>query len=137
MRQGRRAFSLLEMLIVVAILGLIATLVFNRLGGTFGESKVKITQTALANATVAVEQFYLQVGRYPTAEEGLIVLLEKPEDAENWKGPYFSKRVLPRDGWDRELLYELDPDFGFILKSYGADGTPGGEGENADLDNRQ
>ncbi|MEO1057842.1 MAG: type II secretion system protein GspG [Actinomycetota bacterium] len=102
MRQGRRAFSLLEMLIVVAILGLIATLVFSRLGGTFGESKIKVTQTALANAAVAVERFQMDVGRYPNAEEGLSVLLEKPEDASNWNGPYFSKRVLPRDGWDRE-----------------------------------
>jgi len=134
----RRGFSLLEMLIVVAILGLIATLVFTRLGGAFGKSKVKVTQTALASATTSVEQFHVDVGRYPTEEEGLEVLLTEPEqDAEKWDGPYLSKRVLPRDGWDRQLIYERDEDFGFVLKSYGADGEPGGEGENADLSNRE
>jgi len=133
----RRGFSLLEMLIVVAILGLIATLVFTRLGGAFGKSKVKVTQTALASATTSVEQFHVDVGRYPTEEEGLEVLLTEPEqDAEKWDGPYLEKDYIPKDGWDRAFEYDPGESGRYVIRSLGADGRPGGEGEDKDIDNR-
>lgn len=133
----RRGFTLLEMLIVVAILGLLATLVFTRLSGEVGQSKVNVTRTQINEVASAVERFNLDVGRYPTEEEGLSVLIEAPAGGlDGWEGPYLGKRVLPTDGWGRELVYESDEAFGFVVRSHGSDGEPGGEGEAADLDNR-
>lgn len=138
MSRGRRGFSLLEMLIVIAILGLIATLVYNNLGGAVGESKVQVTRTQIETAASAIEQFHKDVGRYPTAEEmrGFRALIDQPQDAPGWNGPYLSKDKEPSDGWKRALVYELDEKWGFRVKSLGADGKAGGEDENADLDNR-
>lgn len=131
-----RAFSLIEMLFVVIIIGLIAALVVPNLGKAFGKSQVKTTTAQLANLSDAVENFRLDVNRYPTEQEGLQALIEKPETAEGWAGPYLDKRTLPTDGWGNEFIYKRDPDFGFIIISHGADGVQGGSGENADLDNR-
>lgn len=129
-------FSLLELLIVVAILGLLAALVFGRLGGELGESKVKTTRVQLESLSQAVDRYQLHVGRYPTEEQGLAALIEQPDDAESWKGPYLGKTAVPTDGWNRPFVYEHDEQFGFVIRSLGADGAPGGEGENADIDNR-
>ena len=138
MSRVRAGFSLLEMLIVVAILGLIATLVFNNLGGSMSKAKVKTTQTQIAQTASAIEQFHMDVGRYPTVVEmdGYMALIDAPSDAPGWDGPYLEKGTAPKDGWDTQLVYELDEKWGFIVRSYGADGKPGGEDENADLDNR-
>lgn len=131
-----RAFSLIEMLFVIAIIGLIAALILPRLGGAFGKSQVQTTKAQLASLTSAVETYRMNVGRYPTKDEGLAALLKKPDGAEGWEGPYLEKKVVPRDGWKREFIYTPDDEWKFIIKSLGADGKEGGEGENADLDNR-
>ncbi len=131
-----RAFSLMEMLIVVAIIGLIAALAVPRLGKLFGESQRKTTVAQVQILTQSVENFKINVGRYPTKEEGLRVLLEKPDGAEGWEGPYLDKKTLPKDGWKRDFIYIPDEKWGFIITSLGADGKDGGEGDNADIDNR-
>ncbi|MEM1424738.1 MAG: type II secretion system major pseudopilin GspG [Planctomycetota bacterium] len=138
MGRVRAGFSLLEMLIVIAILGLIATLVFNNLGGSVSKAKVQATLTQIATTSSAIEQFNLDVGRYPTAAEmdGYRALINQPSDAPGWDGPYLEKDKAPTDGWDRELVYELDTKWGFVVRSLGADGRAGGEDDNADLDNR-
>lgn len=138
--EARGGFSLLEMLIVVAIMGLIATLVLTKIGGVFGKSQVKITKAQLEIASHAVERFKLDMNRYPTQEEGLAVLITAPANASGWDGPYFDKETLPKDGWGNPLIYERDSSgsgWAFRIKSYGADGKPGGEGEDADLDSRK
>lgn len=135
-RRRVQGFSLLEMLIVVAIIGLIATLVFSRLGGTLGKSKVKVTEAQIQAAAASIERFQMDVGRYPTEEEGFTVLLDEPADTPSWAGPYLDRDEIPTDGWDRELIYQPDERWGFRVISLGADGRPGGEGENADIDNR-
>lgn len=134
-RRYSAGFSLLEMLIVVAIIGLIAALVVPRLGSAFGKSQVRTTRAQLAQLTQAVEQFRLDVNRYPTAEEGLSVLLEGTS-IEGWDGPYLQKREIPTDAWGNPFVYRPDEEFEFIILSYGADGAAGGDGEGTDLDNR-
>ena len=132
----RRAFSLLEMLIVVAIIGLIATLVFSRLGGTYGKSQARVTEAQIQAAAAAIERFKMDVGRYPFEEEGFSVLLDPPPDTPSWAGPYLDRDEEPKDGWNRPLIYQIDERWGFRVISYGADGRPGGEGDNAEIDNR-
>jgi len=132
--RARSAFTLLELLIVLAILGLLAAMVVPRLGGEVQDAQVKTTRTQLATLTTAVERFAIDVGRYPSADEGLSALIERPtgvaEDA--WEGPYLTKRTLPADGWKRPFLYEIN-DGDFVIRSLGADGAVGGEGNDADL----
>lgn len=135
-RRHAPAFTLLEMLIVVAIIGLLAALLVPRLMGGVGESKINVAKAYLAQLTQSVEQFRLGVGRYPTAQEGLSVLVKKPEGVEGWAGPYWDRATLPKDPWKREFIYKTDERFGFVIRTLGADGKEGGEGENADLDNR-
>lgn len=129
-------FTLLEMIIVIGIIGLLAALVLPRLARNLGTSEVQVTKAQISQAAFAVEQFRSDTGRYPTAQEGLKALIESPIGIENWNGPYFDKMTLPRDGWRRELIYKEDSVFGYRIISLGADGKEGGEGNNADLDNR-
>ena len=94
--------------------------------------------TQLELLSTGVARFYMDMQRYPTAEEGLRVLLERPQGpgSDKWEGPYLEKDFIPKDGWEREFIYEPGENGRFIVKSLGADGTIGGEGENRDLDNR-
>ena len=112
---------------------MIAALILPRLGGAFGKSQVQTTKAQLGSLTAAVEQYRVNVGRYPTKEEGLAALLTKPDAAEGWEGPYLEKKIVPRDGWKHEFTYATDEKWGFVIKSLGADGKEGGEGENADI----
>ena len=134
----RSAFSLFELLIVLAIIGLLAALVLPRFGDAFGKGQRKSTEAQMSSLESAVESFKLDHGRYPTQEEGLGALIIRPSDIEeaDWK-PYLSKATLPMDGWKRPFIYKTDDDFGFRIISYGADGQPGGDGENKDLDIRE
>ena len=134
----RRGFSLLELLIVVAIIALLAALVAPRLVGALTDSRVKTTRAQIGLLVSGVEQFYIDVGRYPTLEEGLKALVERPVGVEEevWRGPYLDKDFVPDDGWGRAFIYTFDERERYLIQSLGADGRPGGDGENADLDNR-
>jgi general secretion pathway protein G len=133
-----RAFSLLEMIIVLVLMGLLAALVAPRLTGILGKNKVRATKVQVEMLASAIERFNLDVGRYPTQQEGLTVLIERPQDVpeDTWDGPYTEKDFVPKDGWGRDFVYEIGENSRFVIKSYGADGSPGGEGESADIDNR-
>ena len=132
-----RAFTLLEMLIVVAIIGLLAALLVPRLTANVGQSKIQTAKAYLAQLTQSVEQFRLAVGRYPTEDEWLKnCLIVKPQNVQNWTGPYWDKRELPKDPWGNAFIYKPEATFGFVIRTLGADGKEGGEGENTDLDNR-
>lgn len=133
---SRTAFTLLELLIVLAILGLLAALVVPRLGGKVQEAQVKTTIVDINSLSVTLEQFAIDVGRYPTSDEGLAALITRPSGVTEalWKGPYLLKSALPKDGWNNDFIYEVD-NGRYIVRSLGADGLPGGDGLDADLDN--
>jgi len=133
----RAGFTLLEMLIVLAILGLLAALVVPRLGGKVQEAQVETTKVEISNLSGAIEEFAIDVGRYPTGAEGLRALIERPAGIpeSKWRGPYLQKRVMPTDQWNNPYVYESSGGV-YLIRSYGADGQPGGEGYDADLDNQ-
>ena len=137
-RRSASGFSLLEMLIVVVILGLIAALIANNVGRKGQESKVKLARVGVTQVANYVEQFQLDVGRYPTPQEGLVVLITKPQGLDGWNPQgYVGKSSLPKDPWNNDYVYEWDQTKGwYVIKSLGADGKPGGEGDAADIDNR-
>ncbi|MEM8834386.1 MAG: type II secretion system major pseudopilin GspG [Planctomycetota bacterium] len=135
-RASRRAFSLFEILIVIAIIGLLAALAVPRLVKQLGKAQVQTTKANIALLNGAVVSFRTDVGRYPSEQEGLAALVSNDASIEQWDGPYLERVTLPQDGWNRDFVYKLDEQFGYRIVSYGADGQPGGDGENADLDNR-
>ncbi len=132
-----RGFTLLEMLVVLVLIGLIASLVGPRLFSRVDASKVQIAETQIRMLRGAVETFRLEVGRLPSADEGLSVLYTPPADdraRSRWRGPYLDERV-PLDPWDGPYQYSIPGAEGrpFALYSLGADGVPGGEGNDADV----
>jgi general secretion pathway protein G len=130
-------FTLIELMIVLFILGLLAALVAPRLMGRVGKAKQKSAQAQMQMLSTALDLFHLDVGRYPTEEEGLKSLYQKPDTVSSWAGPYLNKDV-PKDPWNRDYAYKCPGEHGpYDLYSLGADGQPGGEGENADITNWQ
>ncbi len=130
-------FTLLEMLVVLVIIGLLAGLVGPQIFGTADKAKVQTAETQIKMLKNAIGTFYLDIGRYPTTEEGLASLNASPADEKIkafWKGPYLAEN-LPLDPWQRPYQYQrLDqPTQPFALYSLGADGQIGGTDYNADL----
>jgi len=136
MHNKRKAFTLIEIMIVVVILGLLAAVASVGVLGQIEKAKKTTTKANLKILHSAVVTFYLDVGRYPTEEEGLNALVEKPVDADNWRPEgYLETTSVPTDGWGRDFIYELFPASGkaFQIRSLGADGEDGGEGDGTDL----
>ncbi|MDD3553339.1 MAG: type II secretion system major pseudopilin GspG [Deltaproteobacteria bacterium] len=128
-----KGFTLIELLVVVIIIGLLASLVAPKFFGKLGASKQKTAKAQIELFGSALDSFRLDVGRYPTTEEGLNALREKPSSAEKWQGPYLPK-AIPKDPWGRDYVYKCPGEHGeYDIISYGLDGQPGGEGENADV----
>jgi len=139
-RWSRSGFTLLEILVVIIVLGLLAGLVGPRIIGRVSEAKSATASTQLELLGVALDNYRLDNGYYPTTEQGLAALRERPRaepEPRNWRGPYL-RRDVPLDPWDRPYVYESpgehNPD-SFDLFSYGQDGQPGGEGEDEDVTN--
>jgi general secretion pathway protein G len=132
-RRGESGFTLVEILVVIIIIGLLAALVGPKLFGKVSEAKLKATKAQIELFGTALDAFRLDTGRYPTAEEGLKVLREKPSGVEGWEGPYLPKEI-PSDPWKRPYVYKSPGEHGeYDLISYGLDGVEGGEGENQDV----
>jgi general secretion pathway protein G len=133
--RGARGFTLLELLVVVAILGLLAGFVAPRYFGQIGKSEVATAKAQLDALEKALDQYRLDTGRYPSPELGLKALVERPQNEPKWNGPYLRK-ALPLDPWGKPFLYRAPGEKGdFDLVSYGKDGAPGGTGENSDITN--
>lgn len=130
------AFSLIELMVVVVILGILAAGVVQKVSGSSDDARVARAQSDVALLASSLEQFYLHMERYPTSEEGLQALRAAPEDDEEgkWKGPYLAK--LANDPWKHPYVYISPGDVNvesYDLLSYGADGEEGGEGYDADI----
>lgn len=126
-------FTLLELLVVMVIIGLLAGYVGPKFFGQIGKSEVKATRAQIDALQKSLDQYRLDVGRYPSTEQGLAVLVTKPADEPRWAGPYLSKAV-PKDPWHNDYQYKSPGEHGeYDLLSLGRDGRPGGEGEDADL----
>ena len=131
-----RGFSLIELIVVLVILGLLATIVGPKVIDRLGRGKRDIAKVQIANIEGALDLFRFDVGRYPNGGEGLEALTEG-SGIENWGGPYL-KKGLPKDPWGREYQYRWPGQNNeFDLWSFGADGREGGESDNADITNWQ
>jgi general secretion pathway protein G len=131
--RDQRGFTLIELLVVIIVLGLLVGLVGPRLWGRVGQSKVAATRAQIELLGAGLDQYRLDVGSYPTGAQGLDALMRNP-NANNWNGPYLKKPV-PKDPWGNAYKYRCCPGQNgeYDLWSEGADGAPGGEGENADI----
>ncbi|MFG6489841.1 type II secretion system major pseudopilin GspG [Roseateles sp. BYS78W] len=129
----RCGFTLLELLVVMVIIGLLAGYVGPKFFGQIGKSEVKAAKAQIDALQKSLDQYRLDVGHYPSTEQGLAVLVDRPADEPKWAGPYLSKR-LPKDPWGNDYQYRSPGEHGeYDLLSFGKDGRPGGEGEDADL----
>lgn len=134
-RKSESGFTLVEILVVLVILGLLAALVAPNLIGNVEKGNIQTTRTQIANFETALDTFRLDVGRYPSSQEGLQALIERPSGADRWDGPYLKKGV-PNDAWGHPFVYKSPGDNRpYEIVSYGADGVAGGEKEKADLTN--
>jgi len=126
--------TLIEMLVVVTIIALFVTLVAPNIFKQGDKARVVAAKTQMANFELALGQYKMSTGVFPTTELGLNALRVKPANVNNWDGPYLRKEV-PMDPWGNAYVYKFPGDHGDEpdLISYGADGQPGGEGINADV----
>ncbi len=130
-RRVRHAFTLIEIMIVVVIIGLIAALVGPRIIGNLDKARAQTTKAQLVSLKDAVQRFYMDCSEYPASLDDL---LHKTGNAK-WEGPYLDAKELPKDGWDGEFIYACPgaDDMPFDISSLGADKANGGEGYNADI----
>ena len=127
-------FTLLELLVVLGIIALLAGIVGPQVMKHMGASKTKAAKVQVGNLSAALDMYKLDVGKYPTTEQGLAALVEKPSDSKRWNGPYLRKTKVPQDPWIQDYHYASPGEHGkFDIYSYGADDKEGGEGEDQDI----
>lgn len=139
---GQSGFTLIELLVVIAILGILAGVVSFSVIRNIDDARVTKAKLQIGQFKAAVQKYNIDTGRYPTTEQGLRALIEKPADevlARSWKGPYLESEEVPLDSWKNEYIYQ-SPGSGnaeFEIISLGKDGVQGGEGNNADVSSRR
>ena len=134
---GDEGFTLLELLVVLAILGLLAAIVAPQVLRYLGSSRTQAAKIQIENIAAALDHFDLDTGRYPTQEEGLDALIHAPNTVQNWNGPYLQKPSALTDQWQRKFLYRVPGQHGtdYDVWTYGSDGVPGGVNEARDVGN--
>ena len=127
-------FTLIEILVVIAIIALLVSLVGPRVLNYLAESKVKAAAIQIQSFESALDLFNLDTGRYPTTAEGLTALVRSPGTIPSWNGPYLKGGILPNDPWGKAYSYRSPGEHGtYDIESYGSDGQEGGEGTAADI----
>jgi len=130
-RGGQAGFTLVEMLVVIAIIGLIMGLVGPSVLARLSESKVKTAKIQIESLSAALDLFYLDNGRYPAGNEGLTALVQRPASAAAWNGPYIQTGSVPNDPWGHPYVYKVPGDHAaYEIASYGAAGQEGGAGSS-------
>lgn len=133
-RNKQTGFTLLELLVVLGIIAMLAGLVGPQVMKHMGEAKVKAAKVQIEDLSQTLDMYKLDVGSYPTGEQGLSALVENPGDVQRWNGPYLKKSKIPLDPWNNEYRYSSPGEHGkFDIVSLGADGKEGGEGEDQDI----
>ena len=132
--RSQDGFTLIELMVVILIIGLLATIVVQNLRSATDKAKRVKAQADISQIKSALDRYYLDAGSYPTSDQGLPALIAAPtngNDPKDWGGPYIER--IPLDPWGHPYIYQSDGNE-YLLKSYGADGVEGGEGKNADID---
>jgi general secretion pathway protein G len=125
--RSEAGFTLVEILVVIAIIGLVMSLVGPRVLGYLSDSKIKTAQIQIQGLSAAVDLYYLDSGRYPTAAESLTALVQKPDGAAGWNGPYLKSSAVPNDPWGRPYVYKVPGQHGpYDIISLGPEGREGG-----------
>ena len=135
-RTREAGFTLIELLVVLAILGLIAAIATPQVLKYLGKAKTDAARVEIRTIGSALELFALDNGRFPSSQEGLTALVERPAGTARWNGPYLKSKTAPKDAWGRPYLYRSPGEHGeYDLYTLGADGAPGGDGDNQDVVN--
>ncbi len=135
-RRPSLGFTLIELLVVLAILAMLAGLVGPQVLNQLGGAKSKTASVQIRDLEQALEMYKLDVGRFPSSDMGLEALVRAPSGVRGWNGPYLRGSKVPLDPWTNEYQYRSPGQHGaYDIASYGADGSPGGSGEDADVTN--
>ena len=129
-RKIRYGFTMVELMAMLIIIGLLATLVVTKVASKIDQARETTTKANLKALAAAVNQFRMDTARFPTEDEGLLALIEQPSDVETWEpGGYLETTEINKDGWGNEFIYELYPESGkqFVIRSMGPDGEEGTE----------
>jgi len=133
-RQSDRGFTLVELLVVLAILGLLAGLVGPQVMKFYGGSKTKTAALQIHDLGATLDLYRLEIGNYPSTDQGLEALVKAPGNVPDWNGPYLKKHDVPKDPWGNEYHYRSPGEKGpFEIWSLGADNREGGDGEDKDV----
>jgi general secretion pathway protein G len=138
-RSNQDGFTLIEIMVVILILGLLATIVVQSLRGATDKAKRVKAQADISEIKTGLDRYYLDSGSYPTTDQGLASLVSAPQSGNNVPANYEAGGYLqsiPKDPWGNPYFYQSDGN-SYVLKSFGADGVEGGEGKNADIDGSQ
>lgn len=133
--QRERGFSLLELLAVLVILGILAGVFAPKFLGQAESAKRKAAKLEIDQIGQSLDLYKLEIGKYPTSQEGLAALVTAPSGTTNWNGPYLKKTTVPKDPWGNEYKYVSpgDQNRPYDILSFGGDGKEGGEGDGKDI----